>query len=133
MKYFLIFIFFLAANFGYTQTYLPKNGVKPNELSCNFTYSHLKGANRPSAYVSFSDNYNEISLNAVCGETGPDGSSYDWCVRYLDNGNFIDIAYISFKFENQKQLLKVKLLKNKYSNMHLKHLSVMGGIFVKKS
>ena len=133
MKYLLFLYFFVAANFGYTQTYLPKNAVKPNELSSNFTYSYVKGANRPYAYVSFSDNYNEIFLNAVCGETGPDGSSYDWCVRYLVNGDFIDIAYMSFKFENKKQILKVKLLKNKYSNMHLKYLSVMEGLFVKKS
>lgn len=133
MKIILIFLLLGLTYIGYTQTYKPIIQNKSNELTCLFTYSYTEGANRPSAYVVFSDNYNEISLNAVCSENGADGTNYSWCVRGFLNGEMIDIAYLDFKFEQRGRILKVKILKNKYSYKYLKYLKVMEGHFIKSS
>jgi len=125
---FLIFIIgFLNSN---SQTYIPQKAKNKSDASCVFTYYYVKGvSNRPSASIVFKHGF-EFYLNAVCGEKGSDGISYDWCVR---NNDIVDIAYMNVRFNSKSNAAEIKILKNEYSNKYIKYLNLFKGTFVRVS
>jgi len=109
-----------------SQTYIPIKDKSSQKITAIFNYSYSDGANRPSADIIFKDGYS-FYLNAVCTQTAPDGTSYEWCVRNRKNE---DIAYMTFKRSKRQGVIEIKILHNNLSGKYLQYLNVFRGIYV---